>query len=218
MKNKTKILIILGILVFLLGGIGLYYLQNRENRENEIIEVCEISSEITRVVAEKQLEHQKASLMEKEFRNGIIASDSPIVFRDLNGRCICHCYKVIDANDNHYLGYIVISAIRSLPPFLASSASKLPTDNLERCRIIARKKIGAAPTSYSLLYLEDPVINFFVRFRFADGRTLIMSLSPIGIFSEEEAIRRQKVLDNRITKGKSESEAQWESFLRNLKK
>jgi len=215
---KKKILIILGILVLLLGGMGLYYLQNRENRENEIIEVCEISSEITRVVAEKQLEHQKASLMEKEFRNGIIAPESPIVFRDLNGRCICHCYKVIDANDNHYLGYIVISAIKSLPPFLASSAGKLPTDNLEICRVIAIVKVGANPTSYSLLYLEDPLINFFVRFRFADGRTLIMSLSPIGIFSEEEAIRRQNVLDNRISKGKPQAEADWESFLKNLKR
>ena len=204
------------LLIVVLIGIALLW--SMKSPSQEIATPCEISEEITRIVAEKQLEHQKASLMEKEFRNGIIASDSPIVFRDLNGRCICHCYKVIDANDNHYLGYIVISAIRSLPPFLASSASKLPTDNLERCRVIARKKIGADPTSYSLLYLEDPVINYFVRFQFAEGRTLIMSLRPIGIFSEEEAVRRQKVLDNRITKGKSESEAQWESFLKNLKR
>ncbi|MCD6572051.1 MAG: hypothetical protein J7K62_02135 [Thermoplasmata archaeon] len=199
------------LLIVVLIGIALLW--SMKSPSQEIATPCEISEEITRIVAEKQLEHQKASLMEKEFRNGIIASESPIVFRDLNGRCICHCYKVIDANDNHYLGYIVISAIRSLPPFLASSASKLPTDNLERCRVIARKKIGADPTSYSLLYLEDPVINYFVRFQFAEGRTLIMSLRPIGIFSEEEAIRRQKVLGNRITKGKSEAEAQWQHFL-----
>ena len=216
MKTQTISLLIMVMVVLACFVTILFWSSKLPSQE--ITPPCEISPEITRVVAEKQLEHQKVHLMQKEFRNGIIAPDDPTVFHDLNGRCVAYSYKVIDANDSHYLGYIVISAIKSLPPFLASSAGKLPTDNLEICRVIAIVKVGADPTSYSLLYLEDPLINFFVRFRFADGRTLIMSLSPIGIFSEEEAIRRQKVLDNRISKGKPQAEAQWESFLKNLKR
>ncbi len=205
--SKSIFLIIAGLFCFVIVFLCFEDLPSQETSS-----LCEISAEFTKIVAEKKLQHQKMHLMKKEFRNGIVAPDNPTVFQDLNGKCIAHCYKVIDQSNNNYLGYIVVSAISSLSPFLTSSAGQLPSDNLHTCRVKAINKIGTEPSSYSFLYLEGPAINYFVRFWFAGEENIILSLKPIGIISQEEAINRQKTLENRINKGKLQAEEQWNSF------
>jgi len=211
MKTQTISLLIMVMVVLACFVTILFWSSKLPSQE--ITPPCEISPEITRVVAEKQLEHQKVHLMQKEFRNGIIAPDDPTVFHDLNGRCVAYSYKVIDANDSHYLGYIVISAIKSLPPFLASSAGEFPVDNIEDCRNLAIDKTGSIPNSESLLYLECGFLNYFVKMSFAEGKSLILSLDPVRAIPEKMAVKGQEALDKRIAEGKAECEQRWKAFL-----
>lgn len=206
--SKSTFLVTAGLFCFAIVFLCFENLPSQETSSP-----CEISAEVTKIVAEKKLQHQKIHLMKKEFRNGVVAPDNPVVFQDLNGKCVAHCYKIIDKDNDYYLGYIVISAMKFLPPFLTSSAGQLPSENLQACRVKAINKIGAEPSSYSFLYLEGPAINYFVRFWFPGEENIILSLKPIGIISQEKAINRQKTLENRINKGKLQAEEQWNRFL-----
>ena len=179
----------------------------------ETFSPCEISPEITKIVAEKKLDHEKKHLMKKEFENGIIASGDFVAFQDLNGKCVARCYKVIDQSNDNYLGYIVVSAISSLPPFLQSSDGPLPIDNLKKCEIIATEKMNSTPSAYSLLYLEGVGMNFFVKYSFPEEKNLILSLELLGIISESKARNQQLMLDNRIKKIKSKAKGEWEKYL-----
>ena len=98
---NNKFLLTVGILIcfsFLVLSVNFSSAQNLESS-------CEIDEEVARTAAEKILEHHKIGLMKREFLNGLIDSNSPTLFYDLNGRCAAYIFKVIDER-NYYLGNI----------------------------------------------------------------------------------------------------------------